>query len=300
MKYGIVVPLFDAFFDSRLVADLARDAENAGWDGFFVWDHVLLWPTPVADPWITLAAIALNTQRIRLGPMVTPLPRRRPVKLARETITLDHLSHGRLILGVGIGDGPWEWEYLGEERDPKVRGEMLDEGLELISHLWTGEPYFHHGRHYEYHGDGGLTDPRPGPTPFLPAAAQSPRIPVWVAGNWPNRRPFRRAARWDGVLPQRRGANFGEPLSPDELLEVVAYVQAHRHSATPLDVVVGGHTTGDSPAADSAIVRPYVDAGATWWFEDVSPWPFGWNWSGPWPVEAMVQRIRRPPPYVED
>jgi hypothetical protein len=296
MKYGIALPLFDAFFDSRLVAELASDAENVGWDGFFVWDHVLLWPTPIADPWVTLAAIALKTERIRLGPMVTPLPRRRPIKLAREAVTLDHLSSGRLILGVGIGDGPWEWDYLGEEPDQKRRGEMLDEGLDLITRLWTGEPYFHHGHYYRYHGDAGPADPTPGPTPFLPAPRQSPRIPIWVAGNWPNRPPFRRAARWDGVLPQRRGANFGQTLAPIDLAEVVGYVRARRATDQPFDVVVAGHTFGESVAADAGKIQPYAEAGATWWFEDISPWPFGWNWNGPWPVEAMIQRVRRGPP----
>src|SRR5689334_13471095 len=179
---------------------MARDAEAAGWDGFFLWDHVILWPTPTCDPWVALAAVALATERVRIGPLVTPLPRRRITKLARETVTLDHLSNGRLVLGVGIGLGPWEWEYLGEETDLRTRGAMLDEGLELLTKLWSGEPVMHEGRFYTCRGDKGPNDPTPIPTPFLPRPVQ-PRIPVWVAGTWPKKPPFRRAARWDGVVP---------------------------------------------------------------------------------------------------
>jgi hypothetical protein len=300
MKYGITIPCFEAFFDVSLVAELARDAEAAGWDGFFVWDHVLLFPLPTADPWIALTAVALNTTTIKLGPLVTPLPRRRPVKLAREIVTLDHLSKGRLIFGVGIGDGPWEFDYLGEETDKKTRGEMLDEGLELLARLWTGEPQFHQGQHYRFHGDGGPANPTPGPTPFLPAAyQQSPRIPVWVAGQWPNKPPFRRSARWDGVVPLKRSTGFGEALSPKELAEVVAFVRDQRANDDPFEVTMGGHTSGESPVADRELVRPYAEAGATWWLEDISPWPFGWKMQGPWPVAAMRERVRRGPPRLD-
>src|SRR5207237_10846411 len=112
----------------------------AGWDGFFLWDHVQFIPTPTVDPWVALAAIALATERIKIGPLVTPLPRRRPVKLARETVSLDHLSNGRLVLGVGIGAGPWEWDYLGEESDLKACGDLLDGGLGLRTRVLTGTP----------------------------------------------------------------------------------------------------------------------------------------------------------------
>ncbi len=298
MRYGITIPCFDAYFDVRTVAQLAQTAERVGWDGFFVWDHLLLWPTPIADPWIALTAVALATTRIRLGPLVTPLPRRRPVKLARETITLDHLSGGRLILGVGIGDGPWEWEYLGEEVNRRTRGAMLDEGLDLLTRLWTGEPVLHDGRYYTYRGDGGPNDPSPRPTPVLPGALQAPRIPVWVAGSWPHRRPFARAARWDGVVPLKANAGFGEQPSPEEVGAIVAYTRAHRTDTQPFDVVIGGRTGGVSPEADAEQVRAYEVAGATWWLEDISPWAFGWNWQGAWPVEAMNRRVQAGPPRV--
>ncbi len=296
MHYGLTLPNFGDFFDPRVLARLAREAEDAGWDGFFLWDHVLLWPTPMVDPWIALAAVALATERIRLGPLVTPLPRRRIVKLARETVSLDHLSNGRLILGVGSGSGPWEWEYLGDEPDPRTRGAMLDEGLDLLTRLWTGEPVLHQGRYYTFRGAPAPDDPAVAPTPFLPAPLQTPRIPIWVAGTWPHKAPFRRAARWDGVVPLPAGGDFGGQLAPDAVRDIATYVRAHRTRDTPFEVVVGGHTAGEDAAADQAVVARYADAGTTWWLEDVSPWAFGWRRQGPWPTAAMEARIRRGPP----
>ena len=296
MKYAVSLPNFGDCFDPRTLAEMAREAEAAGWDGFFLWDHVQLIPTPTVDPWIALAAIALATERIKLGPLVTPLPRRRPVKLARETVSLDHLSDGRLVLGVGIGAGPWEWDYLGEETHPAIRGAMLDEGLDLLTRLWTGEPVVHQGRFYRYRGDFGPGKPEVNPTPFLPRPRQSPRIPVWVAGTWPRKPPFRRAARWDGVVPLADDGGFGRGLTPAAVRDMLAYVGRHRTNASAFDVAIGGHTQGTHRSVDRAVVEPYVDAGATWWLEDVSPWPFGWAWQGPWPFAAMRDRIRRGPP----
>lgn len=298
MHYGVTVPNFGDYFDPRTLAEIAREAEAAGWDGFFVWDHVQFIPTPTVDPWIALAAIALATQRMRIGPLVTPLPRRRPVKLARETISLDHLSDGRLVLGVGIGLGPWEWDYLGEETDLVQRGAMLDEGLELLTRLWTGEPVLHRGRFYRYRGDFGPGRPAVNPTPLLPRPRQSPRIPIWVAGTWPQKRPFRRAARWDGVVPLGPDRGAGPHMTPDDVRDMLAYVRMHRTDDAPFDVAIGGHTAGADPAVDRAVVEPYASAGATWWLEDVSPWPFGWAWQGPWPFQAMRERIRGGPPKI--
>src|SRR5918994_3738575 len=155
-RYGVSVPNFGVGVDARAIAELAREAEEGGWEGFFLWDHLLAFspgPVPVVDPWVALTAVALSTSRVWLGPMVTPLPRRRPAKLARETASLDHLSGGRLILGVGIGAMPYEYDYLGEEADTRVRGAMLDEGLEVLTGLWSGEPFGHHGEHYRVAGD---------------------------------------------------------------------------------------------------------------------------------------------------
>ncbi|MFI5273021.1 MAG: LLM class flavin-dependent oxidoreductase [Ktedonobacterales bacterium] len=292
MEYGLSIPNWGDTSDPRTLAALAHDAEQAGWDGFFLWDHITFGPFPTSDPWVDLASIALATERIRIGTLVTPLPRRRITKLARETTSIDQLSHGRLILGVGIGAGPWEWEQLGETTDLKVRGAMLDEGLDLLTQLWSGRPIRHAGEHYTVRvaveGE---------PAPFLPAAVQSPRIPIWVAGTWPNKAPFRRAARWDGVVPQLAVSTAEGPvLSPDQTRAMLAYVQQHRTDTTPFDVLAFGATSGDDVAADAAKVAAQSEAGATWWIEDLSPFTFDWDWSGPWPSDAIRARIRRGPP----
>lgn len=293
MRYAVSVPAFGDYFEPRVLAALAQDAERARWDGFFVWDHVQLWPTPIADPWISLAAIALATDRMRIGPLVTPLPRRRPVKLAREVLTLDHLSGGRLTLGVGIGAGPWEWEYLGEQASARVRAAMLDEMLELLCQLWTGEPTLHHGQYYQFRGDGGPDDPTVRPTPLLPRPVQLPRVPIWVAGGWPLKAPFRRAARWDGVVPMKTSGAFNDYFTPDDTRQLTTFIAQQRASTEPFDVVISGHTGG---ADDSSVVTAHAEAGATWWLEDISPWPFGWSFEGPWPIEAMNTRVRGGPP----
>jgi alkanesulfonate monooxygenase SsuD/methylene tetrahydromethanopterin reductase-like flavin-dependent oxidoreductase (luciferase family) len=215
------------------------------------------------------------------------------VKLAREAVTLDHLSGGRLIMGVGSGGGPWEWEYLGEEPDPVVRGAMLDEGLDLLTRLWTGEPLIHSGRFYQFRGDLGPGQPELAPTPLLPKPVQSPRIPLWVAGAWPRKRPFRRAARWDGVVPLLSGSDFGESLTPEHTRAIVEYLARHRETDAPMEIAIGGHTESDT---DRARADAHAEAGATWWLEGISPWAFGWRWEGPWPVEAMRERVRRGPP----
>ncbi|HEV3012041.1 MAG TPA: LLM class flavin-dependent oxidoreductase, partial [Actinomycetota bacterium] len=178
MRYAVNVPNFEEYSDVRTVAALAADAEAAGWDGFFVWDHlafVKAWRLRIADPWMLLTGVALATERLRLGPMVTPLARRRPWKVARETVTLDRLSGGRLVLGVGLGEPP-EDEYgtFGEPTDPVVRAAMLDEGLEVLTRLWSGETVSFQGRHY-----------RVDQVAFQPTPVQRPRIPIWVAGAWP-------------------------------------------------------------------------------------------------------------------
>src|SRR4051794_41208189 len=226
-KRGIFVAPFDELFDPNVVARLAARAEERGWDGFFVWDHIRYSPpaSAVADPWVTLAAVASATERLRLGPLVAPLSRRRGHKVARETVTLDALSGGRLVFGVGLGsDNHGELEPFGEVEDPRERARMLDTGLRRLSAYWGGE--------------------------FDPPPVQQPRIPVWVAGRWPARRPVRRAARWDGLFPI-------ELPGPDALAELAADVRELRHGSTaPFDLVVE-----NPPATD---LGPWEAAGATW------------------------------------
>jgi alkanesulfonate monooxygenase SsuD/methylene tetrahydromethanopterin reductase-like flavin-dependent oxidoreductase (luciferase family) len=258
MQYALDIPISGVYADPSVLADLAADAEAAGWDGFFLWD-VLLGSAqraePLVDPWVALAAIATRTRRLRIGAFMTALPRRRPWKVARETVSLDHLSHGRLIFGAGIGFDPREFAAFGEDADSKIRAEKLDEGLEMLTGLWTGEPFSFAGEHY-----------RVDDVTFLPRPVQSPRIPIWIAGGWPNPRPFRRAARWDGLYLLARKAT-GELLAAADIRDVVAYVAAHRApDAGPFEVAVPGETPSEREAAVE-IVRPFEEAGATWWVE---------------------------------
>jgi alkanesulfonate monooxygenase SsuD/methylene tetrahydromethanopterin reductase-like flavin-dependent oxidoreductase (luciferase family) len=240
---------------------------------------------PIVDPWIALAAVAISTSRMRLGTLVTPLPRRRPWKLARETVSLDWLSGGRLILGVGIGDpAQWEYGFFGEQSDAKVRAVQLDEGLDILTGLWSGELFSYQGQHYQ------LNQMR-----FLPRPLQSPRIPIWVAGNWPNKPPFRRAARWDGACPIGRNG----PMTPGDWRELSAYMAEHRAGDTPFDLVCSGATGGQNKAQDADTSAPFAEAGCTWWIEDVSPWRFGWNWEDQWAPDAtrmMRERVLQGPP----
>jgi alkanesulfonate monooxygenase SsuD/methylene tetrahydromethanopterin reductase-like flavin-dependent oxidoreductase (luciferase family) len=289
MKFGLYVPPFGEYASARVLADLAKEAEVAGWDGFFTWDHVAFdWITaPLVDPWVACTAIAMNTTRIRFGPLVTPLARRRPWKLARETVSLDHLSGGRLILGVGLGGGPAENAAFGEPSEPKELAGRLDEGLEILAGLWSGKTYRHEGRYY--HVKDSL---------FLPPPLQNPRIPIWVAGYWPTRTrqegPFRRAARWDGIYPLSRDDE--KLFTPEDIQDIIACVRRYRTTEAPFDVVHTGVTSGADLARAAEHVAPYAASGVTWWLENVNPFCFGWRMQGPWPVEAMRERILQGPP----
>jgi alkanesulfonate monooxygenase SsuD/methylene tetrahydromethanopterin reductase-like flavin-dependent oxidoreductase (luciferase family) len=259
--------------------ELARAAEAAGWDGFFVWDHLRFssdFALPVYDPWVLLSAVAQVTDHVRLGPMVTPPARRRPAKLARETMTLDHLSGGRLVLGVGLGEpADSDFSQLGDEGDAATRGSMLDEALEVLMGMWSGEPFTHHGAHYTVEGQ-----------PFLPPPVQRPRIPIWVAGSWPRRPAFRRAARFDGVFPLVLGGPLGfRGPTPVELGDMAAYVAEHRHDAGPFDLVASGSSLDVAPDFDG-----YLAVGATWWIEHIG--------APDVPFDRWAELIRRGPPGV--
>lgn len=244
MRHGLYLPNFGAFADPVAVSELAATAEGAGWDGLFVWDHVQRHEgdLPVAEPWVLLAAVAARTTTITLGPLVTPLPRRRPWNVARAAVTLDHLSGGRMVLGVGLGSarGP-ELGPFGEVTDPVVRGDMLDEGLEVVRGLWSGEPVTHRGTHYTVEGQRFL------PTPVRPGG-----IPLWAATESTRGRPVRRAARLDGVFP------IG--VEPEDLSHLMAAVaEAGRPPDAPFAVVV----------TDSTRPRRWAGTAATWWLRQL-------------------------------
>ena len=233
MKHAIDIAPFGELSDPRVVAQLAARAEEKDWDGFFVWDHIAYRPPvkAVADPWVTLAAVACATSRVVIGPMVTPPSRRRVHKLARETATLDLLSSGRLIFGAGLGSPRNnEYEPFGEVADPRERARLLDQGLEALAGYWAGE--------------------------FEPLPAQRPRPPVWIAGEWPNRRPLNRALRWDGYFP------IGVP-GPEELAKLAASISESRPGGESFDLIA------DFPPGTD--FGPWEQAGLTWAVTDFGP-----------------------------
>jgi alkanesulfonate monooxygenase SsuD/methylene tetrahydromethanopterin reductase-like flavin-dependent oxidoreductase (luciferase family) len=280
LRFGVNVPNFGEFADVRAVAQLAREAEAAGWDGFFTWDHVLHdahVTQPVADPWVTLAAVALATERMRIGTLISPLARRRAWKVARETVTLDHLSNGRLTLGVGLGFPPdADFAMVGEDPDDRVRAEKLDEALDVITGLWRGEPFSYEGTYNRIDG-----------ATFLPRPVQQPRIPIWCGAMWPSRAPMRRAARYDGIVPLKVGDTVGT-LTPDELRETVRYVREHRGSDAPFDVVTGGPPPWAGGFDLRAALPEYAEAGLTWWLASCG--------GEPGDFAELRERVREGPP----
>lgn len=280
MRFAIGVPTVLDYADPMLLIELARSAEGAGWDGLFLWDHLVYHgrEDPVADPWTTLAAITSETRSLRLGVLVAALARRRPWKVARETATLDIISGGRLVFGAGLGSvDHGEFGAFGEDSDRRIRAEKVDEGLEIIAGLWTGEPFSFQGTHY-----------RVEQTVFLPTPVQRPRIPIWVAGRWPNRAPFRRAARWDGMFPTHAEYGFDQLVPPGELRRIIDYTLGFRDAeAGPYDVVLQGITPLDRDRA-CEVVAPYGPVGLTWWVERI-----GW-FRGT--IQEMRSRIEAGPP----
>ncbi|GAB3402504.1 LLM class flavin-dependent oxidoreductase [Flindersiella endophytica] len=261
MRFSINVPNFGDFADARVVARAAAAAEQAGWDGFFVWDHVVHDKRARAgqafgDPWMLLTAVALATNTIRLGTLVTPVARRRPEQLARQVATLDQISGGRVVFSAGLG-GPIQDEFgsFGEPTDPVLIAEKLEEGLDLLTAYWSGAAVTHHGRHYTADD-----------VALLPATVQQPRPPIWIGGFWPNRRPFRRAAQWDGVVPLFHNARHGVIPAVEDVRELVTYVRERRQDAGPYEIVLGGRTP-DDPGQAGERIAPLAAAGATWWDE---------------------------------
>lgn len=269
MRYAANFPNGGPWSDPRTLGELAHLAEEAGWDGVFVEDYIV-WQghqdMPTYDPWIALAAIALCTKRVRLGTMVTALPRRRPWKVAREAVTLDHLSNGRVTLGVGIGDTSVfirdsSLTHLGEATDSKVRAEMLDESLDILAGLWSGKPFSYDGKYYHIKE---IT--------FLPTPVQKPRIPIWIGGGWPLKGPVERAARWDGsCLYKHPVPRHPDYCTPEDIRALKAFVDARRPAGAPFDIAADGTGSHENEQEERALIRALAEAGATWCVQYIAP-----------------------------
>jgi len=279
MYYGLTLPCLDA----RTLAELAHEAELVGWDGIFVWD--LSWGN---DVWISLAAIAMRTERLRFGTMLTPLSRRRPWKVASEVVSLDHLSSGRVILPVGLGaageEHPHDWfKAVGEEVDRKKRAKMVDESLDILDGLWSGEKFSYDGEYYH------IRD-----VTFEPKPVQRPRVPIWVVGAWPRMKSLRRVLRCDGVIPIKMNDDGSMvEMKPDEIRAMKVYVDEHRSAMTPFDIVMEGETPGADPEKAASIIRPLAEVGVTWWLEAV--WGTPETQGG---LEGMRKRVKEGPPRI--
>jgi alkanesulfonate monooxygenase SsuD/methylene tetrahydromethanopterin reductase-like flavin-dependent oxidoreductase (luciferase family) len=278
MRFGFV----GSFGSVVEVVDMAVEAETHGWDGFFTWDGVALDGMEAWDPWAVLAAAAVRTSKIRLGALVFALPRRRPWVFAKQAVTVDHLSGGRVVLPVGLGvpDDRAVTGVAAEVSTIRERAELLDEDLAILEHAFSGEKFSYAGKHHT------VTEMQ-----LLPRPLQLPRIPVWVVGAYPSERSMGRAARWDGVVPQLRGDRTMDQLTPADVAEVVEWVRAHREpSPVPYDVVVQGTLPAD-PDEAVALSRALAEAGATWFVES------RWDPKTATP-DVLTERIRQGPPIL--
>lgn len=267
MKSGFIVTTGTP----RDAAELAAIGEAAGWDGIFTWDGIAIGAVDTWDPWVVMAAMAMTTDRVTLGAIVTPPARRRPWKLAREALTVDHLSGGRLVVPVGLGAlDDLAFGNVGEPTDARTRAERLDESLDILAGLWSGEPFAFDGRHYRF-----------GPMTFQPRPIARPRIPIWVVGAWPNERSMRRAARWDGVVTQ-----VDDPAAVADAAKWLERERAGAGLTGPFEIVVQGTTPPDVGLA-RAIVEPFAAAGATWWIDG--------DWQGA-TVGSLRARLEAGPP----
>jgi alkanesulfonate monooxygenase SsuD/methylene tetrahydromethanopterin reductase-like flavin-dependent oxidoreductase (luciferase family) len=272
MRYGIVTANLGDYADPRVAVRLAQAAEEAGWEAFFVWDHLgFVWGTPSSDPWVVLPAVAASTTHLALGTAITPLARRRPQIVANALASLDLLSGGRVVFGAGLGGVEEEFTAFGDPGDMKERAAKLDEGLMILDGLWSGATVTHRGPHYAVEG-----------VSLAPLPLQRPRIPIWIGGE--GAPALRRAARWDGWLAPATNPDGTPSKSPARIAEMVAEIWRHRTTDAPLEVAVDGY----SEAGDPTLPRAYGAAGATWWLEIIH------GTRGP--LDEMMARVEAGPP----
>jgi alkanesulfonate monooxygenase SsuD/methylene tetrahydromethanopterin reductase-like flavin-dependent oxidoreductase (luciferase family) len=272
IKYGFVLP----FGDARLVAELAQEAEAAGWDGVFR-------PEPVwhIDAWICLTAAAMITERIRLGTLISPLPRMRPWRVAAQTATLDNLSNGRVILGVGVGWLLYGYQaFTDEVTDIHQRAEMLDEAVDVLDLLFCGQPRDYEGKHYHVRLSGLQEQYYP------PKPVQQPRIPIWMVGILDREKSMRRVLKCDGWIPEKHAAEGQEAaLTPQDFRQMVDYVHQNRTLETPFDFIMQGNTVDHTRQQAQGVIGPFAEAGATWWIEAL----YGV------PEDKVIERLRSGP-----
>jgi alkanesulfonate monooxygenase SsuD/methylene tetrahydromethanopterin reductase-like flavin-dependent oxidoreductase (luciferase family) len=283
MRYGLNLPTGGACGDPRFLLELCLLAERAGWDGVFLEDYVdyQAQDTPTSDTWSTLAAVAVSTERILLGSDVTPLSRRRPWNVAQQVATVDHLSGGRAVLGVGIGD-PQDpgFRAAGEPVEAAVRASISDEALEIIARLWKGQPVSFIGKRFRLDGLAQRLQP-----------LQKPRVPIWVGGLWPRRSVVQRAARWDGAALGWKVGPEGKDveMTPNDLRKLRTAIAELRGDISRYEFVMGGRARHDDPGAEREWLAGMAEAGATWWTE----------WVKPAPADEMRNCVVRGPLRVE-
>ncbi len=272
MKFGFIFPKANVL---RAI-EFAQAAEKCGWDGFFVWE-----PIYGVDAWVTLAAIACKTEKIRIGTMITPVSRMRPWKLASELVTLDNISKGRVTLSVALGAIDTGFAEFGEETDRKIRAELLDEGLEIITKLWQGSFSFT-GKHYQIR-ESTFFKREPPPLPL-----QKPRIPIWVVAAWPRMKSMNRALRYDGILPtiMSKEGKF-EEITPEYIAQIKSFIDEKRSSKQFFDIVVEGTTPSNDLSKAKEVIRPFEKSGVTWWIESM--------WFAK-TLNPVLERIQQGPP----
>jgi alkanesulfonate monooxygenase SsuD/methylene tetrahydromethanopterin reductase-like flavin-dependent oxidoreductase (luciferase family) len=286
MYYDLGLPNMCPGGDFRALVNLAIVAEEAGWDGIFVEDYITHWKAkdaPTCDPWILLAAIAEHTQHVLLGTSVSPLSRRRPWKVAREAVTIDRLSNGRCVLGIGLGDtNDPGFGAVGEVIDARERAAMLDEELDILAGLWSGQPFSYQGKHYQI-----------GEVTFLPTPVQQPRIPIWVGASLPHKGPVRRAARWDGIMPFIYTPDRSwRDMTPDDVRALRTEIASQRTISTPFTISLGGRQRNPNLEQELALIKSLAEAGATRWSEYIEPDLLN-------DMQACIEHVKEGPPRID-